>query len=334
MDNNYNNYNNNKGGNNIPTGGYNGNFQPNGSPNYGQPGGAGNNGNGGNNKNKKNVKLLVVIFSLLFVILAGIIVWVILASGSESAPTATPTPTPTEVPEETPEPTPTESPTPSPEPTPEKTAVPTNGFKVAIDAGHQAKGNHNTEPNGPGSSVKKMKVSDGTAGVSTRVDESVLNLSIAKKLRKILKKRGYEVYMIRTSQDVNISNKERAEAANDSGADICIRIHADGIEDSSVRGCSVLYPTEDNEYVGYLSDDCKKLAKCVLNAYCEKTGFANRGLSGRNDMTGFNWSEIPVALIELGFMSNAAEDEQMQVPGFQKMMATGIANGIDRYFGL
>ena len=332
--------------------GYNQNSQPNGyqnynntqmnqgmnnNSNYNPNNNSGNTPNNNNNKkeNKKKTKKLVVIFILLFVLLAGIITWIVLASGKKQVkPIATPTPEPVAEETKEPEATPTESPTPSPEPTAAPTDIPLNGYKIAIDPGHQAKGDSSTEPMGPGSSTKKAKVSDGATGISTGVAESELNLTIAKKLRKILKKRGYEVYMTRTTQDVNISNAERARAANSSGADICIRIHADGVEDKSTRGVSVLYPGDDNEFVSYLSDDSKRLANAILNSYSTKTGFANRGIVSRDDMTGFNWSEIPVALIELGFLSNAAEDEQMQVSGFQKMMATGIADGIDDYFGL
>ena len=180
----------------------------------------------------------------------------------------------------------------------------------------------------------KAKVSSGTAGTSTGVPESKLNLSIAKKLKKILVKRGYKVYMIRTKEQVRISNAERAQAANESGADICIRIHADGVDDHSVRGASVLYPGPDNPYVSHLSKSSKKLCGCVLDTYCKKTGISSRGLYERNDLTGTNWSEIPVALIEMGFMSNPTEDELMQEKSMQKKMATGIANGIDEYFGL
>ena len=365
MDNNYNNGMNNNPNNNYDPNnnnyqqngfnqnGYNQNGQPGGYQNgYGQNGynqngynqngynpnnDSGNTPNNNNNKkeNKKKTKKLVVIFILLFVLLAGIITWIVLASGKKQVkPIATPTPEPVAEETKEPEATPTESPTPSPEPTAAPTDIPLNGYKVAIDPGHQAKGDSSTEPMGPGSSTKKAKVSDGATGISTGVAESELNLTIAKKLRKILKKRGYEVYMTRTTQDVNISNAERARAANSSGADICIRIHADGVEDKSTRGVSVLYPGEDNEFVSYLSDDSKRLANAILNSYSTKTGFANRGIVSRDDMTGFNWSEVPVAMIELGFLSNAAEDEQMQVSGFQKMMATGIADGIDDYFGL
>lgn len=206
------------------------------------------------------------------------------------------------------------------------------GKLVAIDAGHQLHGDSTTEPVGPGSSEMKAKVSSGTTGVSTGVPEYELNLCIAQKLKAKLLQRGYQVYMVRETNDVHISNMERALNANQSGADIYIRIHADGAESPSVRGASALYPTPNNPYVGYLSRDSERLSRLILDSYCNKTGFSNRGLSSRDDLTGTNWSQIPVTLIELGFMSNPQEDEKMQEEEFQNIMVEGLADGIEAYF--
>lgn len=211
--------------------------------------------------------------------------------------------------------------------------VQSNGKKVAIDAGHQARGDSSTEPVGSGSSTKKAKVAGGATGVSSKVPEYKMTLNVAKKLKKELTSRGYEVYMIRSSNDVNISNKERAQRANKSGADIYIRLHGDSSTSSGVRGASGLYPSSSNPYVGKLSKSSKRLTKNILSTYCKKTGIRNRGCVVRNDLTGTNWSKIPVTLIEMGFMSNPTEDRNMQNSKFQNKMAKGIANGIDKYFG-
>ena len=226
----------------------------------------------------------------------------------------------------------TEPPKDTATPKPKKTPKPKNSIKIAIDAGHQAQGDSSTEPDGPGSGNYKAKVAGGATGISSSVPEYQLNLNVAKKLKKELISRGYDVYMIRTSSNVNISNIERAKAANKSGADIYIRLHADGSDNSGAKGASALYPTTSNPYVGYLSKKSEKLSQCILNEYCKKTGINNRGLSPRDDLTGTNWSKIPVTLIEMGFLSNPSEDEKMQDPSFQTIMAKGIADGIDLYY--
>ncbi len=203
---------------------------------------------------------------------------------------------------------------------------------IGIDPGHQLHGNSEPEPVGPGASAKKAKVSSGTSGVSTGVPEYKLNLAIARKAGKELEKRGYEVVMTRGKNNVDISNKERAQKMNKSGADICIRLHADGSDSPSVSGASALYPSKSNPYVGILSKKSLKLAKSVLNAYTKATDIKNRGCTQRDDLTGTNWSSIPVIVLEMGFMSNPKEDKKMQKKSFQKKMVQGICDGIDAYY--
>ena len=203
---------------------------------------------------------------------------------------------------------------------------------VAIDAGHQAVGDSRTEPVGPGSATKKAKVAGGATGVSSHTPEYKLTLRVAKKLRKELENRGYQVVMIRTKNKVNISNKERAQKANKSGASVYIRLHADSSTSSQVTGASALYPSAQNKYVGKLSKSSRRLSDKILRSYCKKTGIKNRGLVVRDDLTGTNWSKIPVTLIEMGFLSNPSEDQKMQTKKLQKRMVQGMADGLDAYF--
>ena len=138
--------------------------------------------------------------------------------------------------------------------------------------------------------------------------------------------------MIREKNNVNLSNKERAELANESGADVFIRIHADGSEDSGVHGISTLYPSKDNPYVSKLSEDSYTLSKAIVDAMCKSTGAKNRGAIPRDDMSGINWCSLPVTIIEMGYMSNKKEDELMQTQKYQDKLVQGICDGIDAYF--
>lgn len=203
---------------------------------------------------------------------------------------------------------------------------------VAIDAGHQLKGNSSLEPNGPGSSVKKAKVTSGTSGTATGIPEYKLNLQVAKKLRKELEKRGYNVVMIRSKHNVNISNVKRAKIANSAKADAFIRIHANSSSDSSVSGALTIAPTNKNKYLSKkVRSASQKLSKKVIESYCRETGAKNRGVMYTDTMTGINWCKVPVTIIEMGFMSNRAEDRKMATASYQKKIVKGIADGIDGY---
>lgn len=250
--------------------------------------------------------------------------------------------TPTDIPAATPTTTPI--PTVTPEitatPTPEATVPPTdttpasNGHIVAIDAGHQRQGNYDKEPIGPGSSEMKAKVSSGTTGRYTGVYEYVVNLDVSLLLRDELESRGYQVVMIRETHDVNISNSERAAIANNSGAQIFVRIHCNGVDDSSVKGALTMSPTSSNPYVGNISSQCERLSRLVVDEYCAATGFKNKGIQYVDNMSGINWCTIPVTIVEMGFMTNPDDDAMLVAPDMQVTMAEGIANGIDAYFGL
>ena len=208
-----------------------------------------------------------------------------------------------------------------------------NSAVVVIDPGHQLRGDSTKEPNGPGSSTMKARVTGGATGVATGVAEYVMNLNVSLKLKTELENRGYTVYMTRSTHDVNISNKERAEYATSVGADIAVRIHGNGSTNSSVRGAECYAPSGQNPYVGHLAKASQSLSRCIVDAYSAATGFKNRGVFTSDTMTGINWSTVPVTIIELGYMSNPEEDRNMQNETIQNNMVQGIANGIDAYFG-
>ena len=172
-------------------------------------------------------------------------------------------------------------------------------IKIAIDAGHQKK----------------------------QMSEKEVSL----KLKSALIARGYDVYMIRETNDVSLSNKKRALMANESGSDILLRIHCNSADSQSANGALTMSPTLSNPYCRSIAADSQELSECVVSTLCRRTGAVNRGVTQTDEMTGINWSKIPVTIVEMGFMSNPEEDQKLSDNHYQSMLAEGIADGVDRY---
>ena len=190
---------------------------------------------------------------------------------------------------------------------------------IVIDAGHQTRAMSATEPIGPGSSQRKAKVTGGASGCVTHLPEYKLNLQVAKKLQKELVNRGYKVIMVRTKNNVRMSNVQRAKVANKYKADAFIRIHANSAGSSSVKGALTIAPASNNRYMTKANRKAsQKLSKKVLKAMCKTTGAKNRGVMYTNSMTGINWCKVPVTIVEMGFMSNPSEDRKMAKASYQK----------------
>jgi N-acetylmuramoyl-L-alanine amidase len=195
---------------------------------------------------------------------------------------------------------------------------------ICIDPGHDATPDLSLERIGPGSTIYKIKDGGGAPG------EAKVVLQIGFKLRTLLLERGYRVAMTRTTDEFTYGNRgniARAKFCNRLGSALMVRIHADGSTDPSRHGVSTLFPAW---HVGWTDDilpQSRNAARLMQARVVSATGARDLGLVRRADLTGFNWANVPVVLVETGFMSNPTEGQRLRRARYQWKVARGLARG-------
>lgn len=203
---------------------------------------------------------------------------------------------------------------------------------VVIDPGHDLRANGAREPIGPGSERLKIKDGGGTRGVVTGTREADLVLDVSLRLRSLLRQAGVRVVMTRTrTARTSAGNVARARVANTARAALFLRVHADGHPDRSVRGTHTLHPVSIPDWTDDIAGASRRAAGIVQREVVRALGFPDRGLNPRSDFTGFNWSDVPVILVELGFMTNPDEDRALARPATRQRAAGGLCRGVLRF---
>lgn len=205
---------------------------------------------------------------------------------------------------------------------------------VVLDPGHDLRANAATEPIGPRSSIRKIKDGGGTRGIVSGLSEAELNLRIALQLRALLERAGLQVVMTRaTTTGTSVGNVARARIANEAGASLFLRVHADGSPSPSTRGTHTLYPALRRGWTDDVYAVSRRAAVTVQRELVRALGFPDRGLQERSDFTGFNWADVPVILVEVGYMTNAVEDRLLVTEAYQRRAAVGLCRGTLRFLG-
>lgn len=207
-----------------------------------------------------------------------------------------------------------------------------DGFTICIDAGHGDTVSTESYPNNPDEDVSEDGIVQplGTSGDESG-NEYAVNLKVAKLLQADLEEEGAEVVMVRTTNDVVISPKDRALIANDCDADMFIRLHCDSAG-SSTRGFLTLLPAD----TGYQADDdlyeeSQAMGEQMHEQIVEELGCNDRGCTVRSDQGGFNWCKVPCVLFEMANMDNAKDDALLATKSYQSELASAIANATVSY---
>lgn len=204
-----------------------------------------------------------------------------------------------------------------------------SGMVVVIDPGHANHTSFEKEQQAPGSTIMKIKEPGGAQGINTKTPEYVVNMAVAVRLRSLLEGKGYKVIMTKTDNNQMLGNIARAQVGNKAKADLVIRIHADSNNDSSVNGASMLVPA-DSKNTNAIYKTSKRYGEIVFNNLIHSIGMKNKGVVERNDLTGFNWSVVPIILVEMGFQSNVEEDKRLVNVDYQYKIAKALSEGIDK----
>lgn len=232
----------------------------------------------------------------------------------------------TEVTEQT-ESTTSETTLPEATPTPSVTPFPAggpalNGYCVVIDPGHQAVANKDPESMSSSMGGSKQKSSQGYIGTVSGTDESEINLAHALLLKNYLESLGCEVYLTRDTNEVDISNKERAEYAVSKNPDVYIRLYCNAANDSKTSGCEVIVPSS-GDYASQVTAWGDTLGKKIS----ECTGCMFNGCKASGNYSGLNWaSSVPSFMVRMGYLTNSDDEANLLDEEYQFKQCQAIAD--------
>lgn len=193
------------------------------------------------------------------------------------------------------------------------------GPLVVIDAGHGGKdgGALGKDENG-----EVIYDEDG----EIYIKEKDINLAVALKVYRYLDDAGVNVMMTR-DEDEFLELRDIADIANEAEAALFVSIHSNSVDGvPEAKGTEVLYyDTEGKTEYGISS---KELADNIFDSMMDTVDMVKRGLKERPGLAVLKWTEMPAALVELGFVTNSEDQEKLIDPGWQEDAAWAIAQGI------
>lgn len=189
--------------------------------------------------------------------------------------------------------------------------VETKEYTVVLDAGH-------------GSS------DSGKVGINGVLEKDI-NLSISKKTKKYLEKKGIRVVMTR-DKDESLAEgengnrkvqdmKARVKRINDTKPDLAVSIHQNSYHEESIHGAQVFY----YEHSESGEKDARILQEALLAVDPDNT----RQVKANTTYYLLKRTEVPILIVECGFLSNQEEAEKLASEDYQKEIAKAIANGIE-----
>ena len=180
---------------------------------------------------------------------------------------------------------------------------------IVLDPGHGGKDPGAISPNG------------------TR--EKDVNLQIGLKTQSLLESLGYDVIMTRRD-DTFVDLYERANIANRNNADIFVSIHHNSTLNNSIRGLEILYCPRGQGTAKL--EDQYPLAEEISKSILASTGGSDRGIIQRPGLVVIRETNMAAILVEVGYLSNSADEAQIVNDAYQNKVVEGIIKGIQNYF--
>ena len=204
------------------------------------------------------------------------------------------------------------------EETVETVSLPVTGKVIVLDAGHG----------------KPDEGAESSAGTT----EAETNLKITMKVQNLLEQAGATVILTRSDEnaiydlDKNTLREKkisdihnRVKIGNESSADIFVSIHLNKIPQNQYWGWQTFYKSGNEEST--------KLAKCIQTSLSEAIEKENKRVAMKIDNVYIvKYVEIPISIVECGFLSNSEEEKLLLQEEYQDKLAWGIYTGIMDYF--
>ncbi len=208
---------------------------------------------------------------------------------------------------------------------------PLKGVKVCIDPGHQALEVHAGKVAQYPGAAKRVSGGDSTMaqGRATMRKESVCVLELSYRMCRMMRELGAEVVMTRWSEEVSVTNMERANYANDQNADYFLRIHLNN-SSKGTNNAVYVYGPSNSPYAKAVMpiEQYRDTAQTILDALKAATGVEGGVVRMSDQFVGNNWAKMPAFLLECGFLSTPANDWILTTDDYQEKIARGVTDGL------
>jgi N-acetylmuramoyl-L-alanine amidase len=114
--------------------------------------------------------------------------------------------------------------------------------------------------------------------------------------------------------------------------DVYLSLHCNGNGNHNTSGLETLVPVQRGYQSGTVLNSSRRLAALMQQEEIKATGAKDDGLVDRSDLSSFNWAKMPTCLIEMGYMSNPAEDRLLAEPTYQDKLVDGMVSAFELYF--